>query len=262
MRKYGPALIGCAMLFGGCSTDGTPVAAPDTPTTAVSTTAASTTARPAEVTTAPSTTAQQSEYAFTSTRVTGSTDRVVYDVTIPQLVGDDPAVVDEFNESIRAALQDQIDGFDDASFSLSDAPAGPTYVGPGAASAVLNTTWDANPPGAHPTSIGATVTVNTRTATPVTLQDLFPDLQTGLTRLSDESAKLLPSTAAGPEFDASGIEPIERNFANWVPSAAGMNIRFGDYQVGPHAIGLVDVTVPWSALTDVADAATLEALGG
>ncbi|RRQ25733.1 DUF3298 domain-containing protein [Rhodococcus sp. Eu-32] len=249
--------VSIAVSAAGCSTDGTAIASDDpAPTTAQVTTtrAVTTTAEPTSAAPLPA------PYSFTTARVSGSTDRVDYDVNIPQLTGGDDAVVSEFNESMRAALQDQIDGFEPSSFTLSDARPGPTYVGDSVVAAVLNTSWDANPPGAHPTAIVATVTVNTDDATPVTLQDLFPDLQAGLQRLSGQSAILLPATAAGPDFERTGIEPTVSNFANWVPSAEGMNIRFGDYQVGPHAIGLVDVTVPWSALSDVADPRTLDAL--
>ena len=115
------------------------------------------------------------------------------------------------------------------------------------------TSWNADPPGAHPTPIVATVVVNADTAAPITLGDLFPDLPAGLQALSDSSARLLPETVAGPDFDRSGIEPTEANFANWLATPAGMEIHFNDYQVGPHAIGLVTVTVPWEDLADVID---------
>ncbi len=256
MRTPVLAVFGAVVLLAGCSSAGTPTATPDASFSL--TAAASSTAVPPTTTT--DQTLAPSRYSFSTDRVVGSTERVDYDVGIPRIDGPDPAVVEEFNESMRTALQDQIDGFDDARFSLSDARPGPTYVGSSTVGAVLNISWDANPPGAHPTYIIATVTVNTDTAAPITLQDIFPDLQAGLQRLSEQSALLLPTTAAGPDFESTGIEPVADNFANWVPSADGMNIRFGDYQVGPHALGLVDVTIPWTALTDVADPVALDVL--
>lgn len=264
MRRFLIAL-GTVVVLAGCSTSGTPTAAPNsgvaettTPPTATTPPATST---PAKITTTEGTPAPMS-YSFGTVRIAGATDRVTYDVAVPQIDGPDPAVVQEFNESMHQALVDQTQGYGDARFSLSDARPGPTYAGNNVVGAVLNTSWDANPPGAHPTYIIATVTVNTATAQPITLQDLFPDLPAGLQRLSEQSALLLPDTAAGPNFESGGIAPETANFANWVPSSTGMNIRFGDYQVGPHAIGLVDVTIPWSALTDVADPGTLAALAG
>lgn len=254
------AVAAVALLLAGCSSAGTPTAAPETSIAGGTTTATASTTTTTSTSTSTSTTNTPIPYSFGSIRISGSTDRVTYDVAIPQIDGPDPGVVGEFNESMRSALQDQIDGFDGARFSLSDARPGPTYIGDAVVGAVLNTSWDADPPGAHPTYVIATVTVNSTTAAPITLRDLFPDLRAGLQRLSEQSALLLPGTAAGTDFERSGIEPLETNFANWVPSASGMNIRFGDYQVGPHAIGLVDVTIPWSALVDVADPDTLATL--
>ncbi|WFR73320.1 hypothetical protein P9209_06220 [Prescottella defluvii] len=50
-------------------------------------------------------------YSATAVRITGDTGRVRYDVLVPQVEGGDPAVTAEFDESMRAALQDQIDGW-------------------------------------------------------------------------------------------------------------------------------------------------------
>lgn len=192
-------------------------------------------------------------YRAESLQVTGATDRVDYDVVIPQLGGGDPAVVAEFDESMRTALQDMIDGPGTERYTLSTGQHEITRIGDRVVAGLLVVSYNMNPPGAHPTPLVATVVVNTDTATPVTLSDVFPDLQAGLQRLSEQSALLLPDTAAGPNFQRSGIEPTESNFANWLPTPEGMEIHFGDYQVGPHAVGLVTVTVPWDALADVAD---------
>ncbi|QYB06499.1 RsiV family protein [Rhodococcus sp. USK10] len=192
-------------------------------------------------------------YTESELQVTGSTGRVRYDVLIPQIEGGDQAVTAEFNESMRAALQDQIDGSGTDAFTLSSQEHSVAHIGEHVISGLLVTSWNADPPGAHPTPIVATVVVNSDTAAPITLGDLFPDLPAGLQALSDSSARLLPETVAGPDFDRSGIEPTEANFANWLATPAGMEIHFNDYQVGPHAIGLVTVTVPWDDLADVID---------
>ncbi|MFF0815966.1 RsiV family protein [Rhodococcus sp. NPDC003318] len=191
-------------------------------------------------------------YSATSVQVTGDTGRVRYDVEVPQVEGGDPAVAAEFNESIRAALQDQIDGAAGESFTLGGRDESRVaHIGSRVLSGLLVTSWNADPPGAHPTPLVATVVIDADSAQPVTLNTLFPDLQAGLDRLSEESARLLPATAAGAEFDRTGIEPTHRNFANWLATPEGMEIHFQDYQVGPHAVGLVEVTVPWERLQDV-----------
>ncbi|WP_430334461.1 RsiV family protein [Rhodococcus sp. ACT016] len=191
-------------------------------------------------------------YTATTVRISGDNGRVRYDVLVPQVEGGDPAVTAEFDESMRAALQDQIDGWPGQRFSLESTDrSAVVHIGSRVVSGLLVTSWNADPPGAHPSPLVATVVVDADDAQPITLDRLFPDLQAGLNRLSEESARLLPDTAAGPEFEREGIEPKRENFANWVATPAGMEIHFTDYQVGPHAIGLVVVTVPWDRLSDV-----------
>lgn len=217
--------------------------------------------REASVTAAPSTTSVQpspspttteSSYTATTVRITGDNGRVRYDVVVPQIEGGDPAVAAEFDESMRAALQDQIDGWQGDRFTLESTDrSAVVHIGSRVVSGLLVTSWNADPPGAHPTPIVATVVIDADDAQPITLDRLFPDLPAGLDRLSEESARLLPTTAAGPDFQREGIEPKQENFANWVATPAGMEIHFSDYQVGPHAIGLIDVTVPWERLSDV-----------
>jgi len=220
-------------------------------TEAVATEADATTTEVASAPTEPAAVAEP--YRADAEQVVGSTDRVDYDVFIPQLAEGDPAVTAEFNESMRAALQDMIDTHDTDRYTLSTQEYDVTRIGERVVAGLLVVSYNMNPPGAHPSPLLATVVVDTDTATPVTLTDIFPDLPAGLERLSEQSALLLPDTAAGPNFDRSGIEPTEANFANWLPTPEGMEIHFGDYQVGPHAIGLVTVTVPWESLADVAD---------
>ncbi|WP_232433601.1 RsiV family protein [Rhodococcus sp. AW25M09] len=232
----------------GCSTSGTatPVSLPTT------TDVPFTTERAEPTTTVPTTSRAAEPYVVGNIRVTGSTDHATYDVAIPQLSGGDSAVTAEFNESMRAALQDQIDrdyGFD---FALGDGySTGPIHVGRRVVSAEQITDWIAVPPGAHGDSLLATVTIDTDSAQPITLGDAFTDLDAGLSRLSDQAARILPSTRAGDSFERSGIEPTVANFANWTASPEGMNIHFGDYQVGAYGIGLITITVPWTDLSDV-----------
>ena len=61
--------------------------------------------------------------------MSGSTGTVDYDVVIPQISGGDPAVVTEFNESMRAAIEDQIHHSDDTSYTLSSQEHEVTRIG-------------------------------------------------------------------------------------------------------------------------------------
>ncbi|MFC9786629.1 RsiV family protein [Rhodococcus sp. NPDC127528] len=240
--------IAAALFLGvtGCASDigGTALPAPGAPSALAGPTTTAATGTTA--------TAAPAAYTATSMRVSGDNGRVRYDVVLPQVAGGAPAVAGEFNESVRAALQDQIDGSPGERFTLEGRNESTVArIGARVLAGLLVTSWNADPPGAHPTPLVATVVIDADNAQPITLGALFPDLPAGLRRLSDESARLLPATAAGPGFDRSGIEPTEANFANWIPTPAGMEIHFADYQVGPHAAGLVVVTVPWDRLDDV-----------
>ncbi|OZD89756.1 DUF3298 domain-containing protein [Rhodococcus sp. 05-2256-B2] len=241
--------LALAAALAGCSTSGT--ATPASAPTITDVTA--TTERAEPTSTTPTTTSSAAEpYVVGSTRVTGSTERATYDVAIPQLSGGNAAVTAEFNESMRAALQDQIDREYGNDFALSDGySTGTTHVGRLVISAEQITSWIAVPPGAHGNSLLATVTIDADTAQPITLGDAFTDLDAGLSRLSDRAAAILPSTRAGGSFERSGIEPTVANFGNWTASPEGMNIHFGDYQVGAYGIGLVTITIPWTDLSDV-----------
>lgn len=240
-----------AMSLASCSsTDGTATPAPST---RVVTVTASPSASPGSATPS-TTTATSSAYTATTARITGANQRATWDVTIPQLSGGTPAVTAEFNQSMRAALQDQIDAQYDphSGFTLSNGYSkGPFHIGQRVISAEQITGWIANPPGAHGDSLISTVTIDADNAKPITLQDAFGNLDAGLQRLSSEAAKILPTTNAGPSYVREGMAPTLTNYANWTASPDGMRIHFGDYQVGAYAAGLITITVPWSALSDV-----------
>jgi hypothetical protein len=105
---------------------------------------------------------------------------------------------------------------------------------------------------AHPSSWVSTVVIDSRSASPITLKDLFADEQKGLDRLSQQTRQLAPGVLGSgptPMADAPGNAPTEANFAHWLPTTQGIEIHFNDYQLGPH--GLVVVTVPWSAVDDL-----------
>ena len=101
---------------------------------------------------------------------------------------------------------------------------------------------------AHPLDYVSTLVIDSRTAGPITLGDLFTDEQAGLRRLSEQSRALLPTIGGGSGPESPGTRPIAENFANWMPTAQGLEIHFADYQVGH---GLPVVTVPWSAIADL-----------
>src|SRR6476661_8742558 len=129
------SLLGVAALLA-------PAACSDRSGTAVSEPSAPTTVSAADTTGTDVTTSASQPYTETEEQVTGSTGRVRYDVTIPQIEGGDPAVTAEFNESMRAALQDQIDGSGTDAFTLSSREHSVAHIGEHVISGLLVPSWN------------------------------------------------------------------------------------------------------------------------
>jgi hypothetical protein len=86
---------------------------------------------------------------------------------------------------------------------------------------------------AHPNSFISTVVIDSRSADPIVLTDLFTDERSGLNRLSQ----------------LTGAEPRAENFVHWIPTTEGLEIHFAPYQFG---IALPETkTVAWAALADL-----------
>ncbi len=157
----------------------------------------------------------------------------------------------EFDESMRAALQDQIDGWPGDRFTLESTDrSAVVHIGSRVVSGHSGDVVERRPARGPPTPLVATVVI-ADDAQPVTLDRLFPDLRAGLDRLSEESAELLPATAAGPDFLREGIEPKRENFANWWLRRPGWKSTSRTTRSVRTAIGLIVVTVPWDRLSDV-----------
>jgi hypothetical protein len=170
---------------------------------------------------------------------------------IGQLSGGDAAVVEAFNSASLASAQDHIDRFRAdalpqwtldltgrvtfANIAIAQVISGFTVMGAG-----------------HPPQDASTVVIDSRTARPITLASLFSDEQAGLDRLSQQTKILMPEVTGigGVMPDFAGNAPLETNFADWIPTADGMRIFFGESQFdyGPRGNA---ITVPWAALSDV-----------
>ncbi|MFE8032987.1 RsiV family protein, partial [Thiohalocapsa marina] len=48
-----------------------------------------------------------------------------------------------------------------------------------------------------------------------------------------------------------GTAPEPENYGVLLPLADGIKVLFGQYQIGPYAIGIFDVLVPYAALAEV-----------
>ncbi|MEU1986021.1 serine/threonine-protein kinase [Nocardia sp. NPDC019395] len=189
----------------------------------------------------------------------GTRGKVSWDLPIPQVNGGAAAVADKFNSSVRAALQDKVDSAPESA-TLTAGPPGELHIGQRVLSALLVTTRKTDPPDGKPETLLATITINADNAEPITLRNLFPDLNAGLRRLSEEAARLLPATAAGPDYNREGTAPRPKNFHHWVATPEGMAVHFEKNSVAPPDKGLISITVPWTSLAGVLDPALAEVL--
>lgn len=72
----------------------------------------------------------------------------------------------------------------------------------------------------------------------------------------DEATNSQNSNSAANMFSVQGwyeggTEPEEKNFRNWSITAEGLKITFGEYQVGPGCIGIIDIVIPFSDLQPI-----------
>jgi hypothetical protein len=173
-----------------------------------------------------------------------------WQLTVNTIAGGDPRVADVFNRASDNSARGQLDearagATTDGTWTFDTAPT--IHFGAASVSQLISGLFNAVP-SAHPVNYVSTVVIDSRTATPITLGDLFIDEQAGLNRLSEQTKILLPAESgqpAGTFDDDPGAEPVEANFANWIPTPAGLEIHFEDYQFFH---GTPVITVPWQAV--------------
>ncbi|OBF20536.1 hypothetical protein A5725_16475 [Mycobacterium kubicae] len=219
------------------------------PPTSVATTTTTTT------TVADSGMANGQSYRVTTASITGATDdrRGQWNARFGQISGGDAAVIDAFNNASTASARDQLDqarteASPDAEWTFESTPT--VSFRTVAVAQVIVGVYSAKH-AAHPSNYVSTVVIDARTAQPITLATLFANQQSGLNRLSEQTKLIFPRVYGGgpdPMPDEPGNQPVPANFANWIPTSAGLELHFADYQFGH---GLAVITVPWSALADV-----------
>jgi len=174
-------------------------------------------------------------------------------LTVDTISGGDAQVADVFNQAVQASAAQQLDPVKrdadpEGTWTFDTYPQ--IFFGGASVSELISGLYS-HVPSAHPVGYLSTVVIDSRSATPITLKDLFTDEQAGLNRLSEQTKLLLPAamgTDTTPMPDEPGNQPIEANFANWIPTPSGLEIHFADYQF---VHGSPVITVPWSALDDL-----------
>ncbi|MET9325238.1 hypothetical protein [Tsukamurella sp. NPDC003166] len=180
-------------------------------------------------------------------RRTGVDGPLTYDVRVPTLAGGSAAVTARFNASMRASLADLTNALTKHdSVTLVDGRlvngerSRVTHIGSRVVAGILLTNFYAAR-AAHPNNDIGTVVIDTATAQPILLSQVFPT-PAGQAKL----LSLISARTYGPVKPFA--EDFTRDLANWVPSPAGITVYAG---VGHVAGDYGAFTVPWSELKDV-----------
>lgn len=193
-------------------------------------------------------------HGYTITSITSPGSQPGKSVTIPQLSGGDPAVTARFNAAMQASRADMPE--QSATTSVDDGEidgfrSGVTRIGSGVVAGRIVLLWYGKG-AAHPNQSLGTVVIATRTATPVTVNDLYQDHAAALTRLRT----LLPQLDTSGRLDAQWLSHDDID-ANWLPTPTGLQV----YVSVAHALGdYVTVTVPWDRVADLLRPGMLEVL--
>lgn len=225
---------------------GTTPAAKTTPTTTASSASPDPTSGAALATDA---------HGYTITSITEPGSQPGKSVTIPQLSGGDPAVTARFNAAMQASRAGMPQQSADMSVDDGELPggyrSGVTRIGSGVVAGRIVLLWYGKG-AAHPNQSLGTVVIQTDTAQPVTVDDLYQDRAAAQDRLRT----LLPQLDTSGRLNAGSVSG-EDIADNWLPTPSGLQI----YVSVAHVMGdYVVVTVPWDRIADLLRPGMLEVL--
>ncbi|WP_051179671.1 RsiV family protein [Nocardia concava] len=251
--KSAAVLVLCAASFGlaACNSPDTP-AGPVTPTAPVTSTPTGTVM--------PTTGGKSGEGQDKSTgrfvilsqgHLKGTKGTLSYDIDVPGLGVEGKGVNSEaaraFNSCMWSGAQAFVNTYQQGK-SLTDPNARSRVerIGKHVLSGQLWASFDGG--GAHPFIVQSTCVINADTTEKLDSKDVFTDENAGLQLLSEQAAKLLPATRAGDGYWKPGITPTAEHYKAWTATPDGMHVYFDQGQVAAEVAGVVDITVPWSAL--------------
>jgi hypothetical protein len=176
-----------------------------------------------------------------------------WNLVMDTISGGDPKVAEAFNDAVHAAAKRLLDDATrgakpQGQWTFETSPR--VFFTATSISALISGTYN-DETAAHPAGSVINVVIDSRSATPITLRELFTDDQAGLNRISEQSKILLPpamGATATPMPNIPGNKPLLENFDSWIPTPAGLEIHFADYQF---IHGTPVITVPWSAIDDL-----------
>ena len=165
----------------------------------------------------------------------------------------DPQVAEAFNQAVHAAAQHLLDNATrtakpQGQWTFETSPQ--VFFSSASISALISGTYN-DETAAHPAGSVTNVVIDSRSGKPITLKELFTDQQAGLNRISEQTKLLLPpamGVTATPMPNIPGDKPLMENFDSWIPTPAGLEIHFADYEF---VHGTPVITVPWAAIDDL-----------
>ncbi|ADG80665.1 hypothetical protein TPAU25S_03781 [Tsukamurella paurometabola] len=176
-------------------------------------------------------------------------------VSIPTLQGGDPAVTKRFNDAMRSSRAAMPPA--DEQTSVSDGEltggyrSGVTRIGANAVAGRI-VLYSNGKGAAHPNNSVGTVVIATKTATPVTVDDVYRDKSAALSRMRT----LLPELDTSKRLrsdNVSGNDILD----TWLPTATGIEL----YVPVAHVIGdYVPVVVPYVRIADLLRPGMLDVL--
>ncbi|WP_231995402.1 DUF3298 domain-containing protein [Mycobacterium sp. 1274756.6] len=175
-----------------------------------------------------------------------------WNVDYQRVEGGDPAVVAAINDIIDAEARGQVATYEPSATKTQPwtfHSTGTPFFGPITVSELFVGEYNTDMPN-MPFHAVATRVFDKRSGVLITWDNLFTDKKAGLVRLADQTVAILPTVYAPPKHPGTWqfgneVAPIDVNFKYWIPTDAGIELHFPDYQFGR---GLAVITVPWAAV--------------
>ncbi|WP_062993385.1 RsiV family protein [Nocardia anaemiae] len=183
--------------------------------------------------------------AFTATTV--KLEGPWYSFDLPQVEGGPDAARTDFNEGLRAELDPFLRDAAETR-KVSGFHSEVAHIGRHVLSGVLGI--EVADGYLHPITFKRTHVTDIDTGKALTLPDLFTDLPKALERLSAQAQVQIPKTRVGTNpYDKQRIAPEVENFKDWLATPDGLRVYLGE--IASHALGYIDITIPWSDLDGV-----------
>ncbi|MGA5541014.1 DUF3298 domain-containing protein [Mycobacterium sp. NPDC051198] len=185
-----------------------------------------------------------------------SSDRLGdWSVRYERIGGGDGAIADEVNQVIDAEARGQVATYEPSATKTNPWTLnidGHVVKRPVTISALFTGEYNYDQPN-MPFHTVATRVFDCRSGILIDWDNLFTDKKAGLARLSDQTKRILPTVYAPPSRPGvwqfgSEVAPVDDNFRYWIPTDAGVELHFPDWQFGR---GLPVITVGWGELRDL-----------